>query len=72
MVLRFLCQDPRGVDVASCFRLSPWHPSWLGTRQARNFTLESDILSVRTDESSHPSIDPGRPLSFILSWQREA
>lgn len=52
------------VDVA-------WHPSWLGTRQGRNFTLEGDILSVRTDESSHP-IYPGRPLSFILSWQREA
>jgi hypothetical protein len=52
------------VDVA-------WHPSWLGTQQARSFTLEGEILSVRTDIGSYPAY-PGRPLSFILSWQREA
>jgi hypothetical protein len=50
------------VDVA-------WHPSWLGTRQARSFALDGDALSVRTDFVTHPAY-PGRPLSFILSWQR--
>ena len=23
-----------------------WNPSWIGTQQARNFTIEGDILSV--------------------------
>jgi hypothetical protein len=51
------------VDVA-------WHPSWLGTQQARNFTLEGDALSIHTDVITHPAY-PGRPVSFMLSWQRE-
>ncbi len=51
------------VDVA-------WHPSWLGTHQARTFALEGDLLSVRTDVGTHPAY-PGRELSFILQWQRE-
>ena len=50
------------VDVA-------WHPSWLGTQQARSFALEGDALSVRTDVVTHPAY-PGRSLSFILRWQR--
>ena len=53
------------VDVA-------WSPSWLGTGQARTFTLEGDILSVRTDVICNYPAHPGRPLSFLLSWQREA
>jgi hypothetical protein len=52
------------VDVA-------WHPSWLGTQQARNFTLEGDALSIHTDVITHPAY-PGRPVSFMLSWKREA
>jgi hypothetical protein len=51
------------VDVA-------WHPSWLGTKQARNFTLEGDALSIHTDVITHPAY-PGRLVSFMLSWQRE-
>ena len=39
------------VDVA-------WHPSWLATQQARNFTFEGDVLSIRTDVLTHPLI-PG-------------
>jgi hypothetical protein len=52
------------VDVA-------WHPSWLRTRQARSFSMDGDILSVRTDSLYHPAY-PGRLVSFILCWQREA
>lgn len=58
---RFITQ----VDVA-------WSPSWVGSQQARTFTLEGDILSVRTDVIRNYPAYPGRPLSFLLSWQREA
>jgi Lipocalin-like domain len=51
------------VDVA-------WHPSWLGTQQARNFTLEGDVLSIRTDVLTLPAY-PGRPAYALLSWRRE-
>jgi hypothetical protein len=51
------------VDVA-------WHPSWLGTQQARSFTLEGEVLSIHTDVVTHPAY-PGRSVSFMLSWQRE-
>jgi hypothetical protein len=51
------------VDVA-------WHPAWLGTKQARNFTLEGEVLSIHTDVVVHPAY-PGRSVSFMLSWQRE-
>jgi Lipocalin-like domain len=51
------------VDVA-------WHPAWLGTKQARNFTLEGEILSIHTDVVVHPAY-PGRSVSFMLSWRRE-
>jgi hypothetical protein len=51
------------VDVA-------WHPSWLGTQQARNFALQGDILSIHTDVMTQ-SADSDRPVSFLLSWQRE-
>jgi Lipocalin-like domain len=51
------------VDVA-------WHPSWLGTQQARNFTLEGDLLSIRTDVLSLPAY-PGRGVSALLLWRRE-
>ena len=52
------------VDVA-------WHPSWLGTEQSRNFSISGDILSVRTDPLHHPAY-PGRVVSHMLVWQREA
>ena len=51
------------VDVA-------WHSSWLGTQQARNFTLEGEVLSIHTDVVAHPAY-PGRSVTFRLSWQRE-
>ncbi len=51
------------VDVA-------WHPSWLGTQQARNFTFEGDVLSIRTDVLTHPAY-PGRLVTAMLSWRRE-
>ena len=52
------------VDVA-------WHPSWFGTQQARNFTLQGEILSIHTDVMTHPA-DPGRMVAFRLLWQRES
>jgi hypothetical protein len=51
------------VDVA-------WHPSWLRTQQARNFSISGDILSVRTDPQYHPAY-PGRLVTHTLSWRRE-
>ena len=48
-----------------------WHPSWLGTEQSRNFSISGDILSVRTDPLHHPAY-PGRVVSHMLVWQREA
>jgi hypothetical protein len=51
------------VDVA-------WHPSWLGTQQARNFTLEVDVLYVRTDVLTLPAY-PRRSAYAMLSWRRE-
>jgi hypothetical protein len=56
---RFLTE----VDVA-------WHPSWLGTQQARSFTLDGGSLSIHTDVIAHPAY-PGRSVSFMLLWQRE-
>ena len=52
------------VDVA-------WHPSWLGTQQGRNFTLEGEFLSVHTDVIAYPAY-AGRSVSITLRWQREA
>jgi len=51
------------VDVA-------WHPSWLGTQQARNFALEGDVLYVRIDVVTLPA-HPGRPAYAMLSWRRD-
>ncbi len=50
------------VDVA-------WHPSWLGTEQARTFRIEGDILSITTAEVLHPMF-PGREGRGHLKWQR--
>ena len=52
------------VDVA-------WHPSWLGTKQARNYSINGDdILSVRTDPLHHPAY-PERVVAHTLVWRRE-
>lgn len=51
------------VDVA-------WHPSWLGTQQGRNFTVDGDLLSIRTDVLTIPTY-PGRSVCAMLSWRRE-
>ena len=52
------------VDVA-------WVPAWLGTQQGRSFDLNGEILSVHTDVSTNHPFCPGRPLHFILKWQRD-
>ncbi len=50
------------VDVA-------WHPSWLGTEQARYYKVEGDTLSIITAPGKHPKY-PGL-VRGILSWRRE-
>lgn len=50
------------VDVA-------WHPSWLGTEQARYFKVEGGTLSIITAPGKHPKY-PGL-IRGILTWRRE-
>lgn len=50
------------VDIA-------WHPAWIGSEQARFFTLEGDTLSVVTAEITHPSY-PGRTGCGVVKWHR--
>jgi hypothetical protein len=47
-----------------------WHPSWVGTEQARTFTLDGNRLSIVTAEISHPMF-PGQPGRGVLEWGRE-
>ena len=46
-----------------------WHPSWVGTEQARTFSVVGDILSITTAETLHPMF-PGRKGRGVLKWQR--
>jgi ribosomal protein L31 len=46
-----------------------WHPSWVGTQQARNYALAGDELRITTDEQTHPAY-PGRLGRGILVWRR--
>lgn len=46
-----------------------WHPGWVGTEQARTFSIEDDILSITTAEVLHPMF-PGQKGRGILKWQR--
>jgi hypothetical protein len=46
-----------------------WHPEWVGTEQARKFSVDGDILSITTVEISHPMF-PGREGRGVLKWQR--
>ena len=46
-----------------------WHPGWVGTDQARTFSVDGDILSITTTEILHPMF-PGRPGRGVLKWQR--
>ena len=46
-----------------------WHPGWVGTEQARTFSVDGDILSITTAEVLHPMF-PGRKGRGILKWQR--
>lgn len=48
-----------------------WHPSWVGTEQARTFRVDAGVLFITTDELSHPRF-PGRRGRGILIWDREA
>ena len=43
-----------------------WHPAWIGTEQARFFSIANDVLSIRSGEQTHPSF-PGRRVRGILS-----
>lgn len=46
-----------------------WHPGWVGTEQARFFTIADDILSIISAEVSHPNY-PGRKGRGIVRWER--
>jgi hypothetical protein len=50
------------VDIA-------WHPAWIGTEQARFFTLDGVTLSVVTAEITHPRY-PGRTGRGVVKWLR--
>lgn len=51
------------VDVA-------WNQAWVGTEQARSFTLEGDRLTVSTDWVRSVNFD-GRIVRVIAIWQRD-
>ena len=51
------------VDVA-------WHPSWVGSKQTRHFTIKEGVLSIISTPQQHPK-HPGRTLRGIISWTRE-
>lgn len=46
-----------------------WHPGWIGTEQARHFSVTGDVLSITTAETVHPMF-PGRKGRGVLRWQR--
>ena len=48
-----------------------WHPGWIGTEQARTFTVDGDVLSITTAEVLHPMF-PGRRGRGVLKWRRAA
>jgi Lipocalin-like domain len=51
------------VDVA-------WHPSWVGSKQTRRFTLKDGMLSIISTPVQHPK-HPGQLVRGIISWRRE-
>jgi len=46
-----------------------WHPGWVGTEQARTFSIDGDILSIITAETLHPMF-PGQKGRGVLKWKR--
>jgi hypothetical protein len=48
-----------------------WHPSWVGTEQARAFSVDGDTLSITTAEVMHPMF-PGRKGRGVLKWKRKS
>ena len=46
-----------------------WHPAWVGTEQARTFSIDGDILSITTAEVLHPMF-PDRKGRGVIKWQR--
>ena len=52
------------VDVA-------WHPSWVGSKQTRHFTVKDGTLSIISLPLQHPQ-HPGRTLRGVISWMRES
>ena len=48
-----------------------WFPPWLGTEQARNFSLNGDTLDITTDPTTSP-YDGVSSVVGVLSWVRDA
>ena len=48
-----------------------WHPSWVGTEQARCAKIDGDVLSLTSAFQDHPKY-PGKRVRGLLVWQREA
>lgn len=46
-----------------------WHPDWVGTEQARSFSVDGDALSITTAELTHPMF-PGATGRAVLEWHR--
>ena len=46
-----------------------WHPGWVGTEQARFFSIADDILSITSAEILHPMF-PDRKGRGVLRWER--
>lgn len=46
-----------------------WHPGWVGSEQARTFSIDGDILSIITAETLHPMF-PGQKGRGVLKWKR--
>ena len=46
-----------------------WHPGWIGTEQPRFFTVDGDMLSITTAQTTHPMF-PGRNGRGVLKWRR--
>ncbi|MGV8989537.1 MAG: lipocalin-like domain-containing protein [Cypionkella sp.] len=48
-----------------------WHPGWVGTEQARTFSVQGDTLFITTAETTHPQF-PGGTGRGVLEWHRAA
>lgn len=46
-----------------------WHPAWMGTEQARHFTVNGDMLSITSAVVTHPMFR-GRNGKNVVKWTR--